>query len=261
MEKISLKNFSIPSNYVLIKPDPDFEFVEVAPESQFDINGEPVKIWIGYNSETHGRHFGITGKVIAVPEKLVFNKQKIEKYKKKLGSTRMVSDQIRIANLMESSLEVDVLMELQPGDKVWFSYLCQINAVTNKILIDTEEYGMCFLARYDELYCYERDGELELINGWVWIKRIERKTTTSSGIELQLSEKNKFHNGHGEIVKFGKPVMNYMDGEKEYPWAFSGGEQVVYASKMGHPIEYGMHRKLTDSEVYSIRRKHIYAVL
>lgn len=261
MEKISLKDFNISNNYVLIKPDPDYEFVEVAPESQFEINGDPVKIWIGYNSETHGRHFGITGKVVALPERLVFNKKKIEKYKKRLGSTRLLSDQINIAVLMESSQEIDVDMELKLDDKVWFSYLCQINAVTNKILIDTVEHGMCFLAKYEELYCYERNGNIELINGWVWIRRIEREKTTKSGIELQLSESNKYQNGHAEIVKFGNPVRDYMDGKKEYPWEFNGGEQVVYAKKMGHPIEYGMHRKLTEDEIYSIRRKHIYAVL
>ncbi len=120
---------------------------------------------------------------------------------------------------------------------------------------------MCFLAKYEELYCYQRNGEVELINGWVWIQRIERNEETESGLKLQLSASNKYENGHATIVKAGKPVKEYMDSKSEYPWDFNGGEQVVYASKMGHDLSYSMHRDLYDKEVLSIRRKHIYAVL
>lgn len=261
MEKISLANFSIPFNYLLIKPDPDFEFIEVDPKSGFEVNNEPVKIWIGYNTETHARHFGITGKVLAVPDTLVFNKQKIDDYKKQIGSVRMVSDQIAVAALMGASQEIDVDMEVETGDKVWFSYLCQLNAVLEQLLIDTEEHGMCFLVKYEDLYCFERDKEKTLVNGWVWIQRAKKEEKTASGIELQLDEKNKYQNGRAMIVKAGKPVKAYMDGTKEDPIAFHGGEQVVYNSHAGHPIEYSMHRKLHEEEVYSIRRRHIYAIL
>lgn len=255
MEKISLENFSIARNWVLIKPDPDFEFVELKTP------GGIVEIQVGYTSETHGRHFGITGTVLAVPDELVFNKQRIEKYKKRIGSKRLISDEIRVALLMSSSQEIDVDMELELNDKVWFSYLCQINAVTNKYLIDIEGHGMCFLVKYEEIYCYERAGEVQLINGWVWIQRIERTRKTESGIELQLADTNKYENGHACIIKSGSPVREYMDGRQDYPWRFNGGEQVVYASRMGHPIEYSMYRKLTEDEVLCVRRKHIYAVL
>jgi len=261
MEKISLKNFRIPANYILIKPDPDFEFVEIETKDSIFGPAKKVQLKVGYTSETHGRHFGITGKILAVPDKLVFNKSRIMKYKDRIGSARLVSDQIKVAVLMGASQEIDVDMEVKIDDKVWFSYLCQINAVTKELLIDTEEHGMCFLAKYEELYCYQRNGEIELINGWVWIQRIERNDETESGLKLQLSASNKYENGHATIVKAGKPVNGYMDSKSEYPWDFNGGEQVVYASKMGHPVEYSMHRDLHDKEVLSIRRKHIYAVL
>ena len=261
MEKISLVDFKIPFNYLLIKPDPDFEFIEVDPKVGFKVNNEPVKIWIGYNTETHARHFGITGKVIAIPDRLVFNGQKVENYKKQIGSVRTVSDQIAIADLMSASQEIDVDMEVITGDKVWFSYLCQLNAVTNQLLVDTVEQGMCFLVKYEDLYCYERKGEVSLVNGWVWIQRVKRETKTAFGIELQVAEKNQFINGRAMIIKSGNPVKAYIDGSREDTTGFNGGEQVIYNSKAGHPIEYGMHRKLHDDEVYSIRRKHIYAII
>lgn len=261
MRKASIHAIRIPNNYLLIKPDPDFEFIEVDPASGFEINNEPVKIWIGYNSETHARHFGITGEVLVCPDRLVFNRGRIEKYKKKIGSVRVTSDQIAVAALMGASQEIDVDMEVEPGDKVWFSYLCQLNAVMEKLLIDTEEHGLCFLVRYEDLYCYERDQEKTLVNGWVWIKRIKRADKTASGIDLNLNETNQYQNGRALIVKAGKAVKGYMDGKIEDQINFQGGEQVVYNGKMGHPVEYAMHRKLHDDEVYSIRRKHIYAII
>lgn len=261
MKKISLSNFSIPQNYVLIKPDPDYEFIELPPGSELEINNEPTKIWVGYTSETHGRHFGITGQVLCVPDKLVYNKKRIEKFKKQVGALWNFGDQITVAALMGASMHIDTELEVEVGDKIWFSYLCQINAVVDKLLIDTEEHGICFLAKYEDLYCREREGELELINGWVWIQRIERTRKTESGLELQFSDKNLYENGHAVIVKAAKPLKGYMDGGSDYGLDINGGEQVIYNAAMGHPMEYSMHRKVTEKEVLSIRRKHIYAII
>lgn len=259
MNKISLDSFSISRNYVLIKPDPDFEFIEITTEDSLYGPSKTVELQVGYTSETHGRHFGITGKILAVPDHLIFNKSRIDNYKKRIGSSRSVSDMIKISCLMEDSNELDTDMELQLGDKVWFSYLCQINAVTDGLIIDIEEHGLCFLARYEELYCFERNGEIELINGWCWIDRKEEDTVSPSGLQIQFSDKNKYQSGIGFVIKSGKPVRNYIDGSREYPWAFKHGDEVIYSKKMGHPMEYSLHRKLTDREVYSVRRKHIYA--
>lgn len=239
MKTISLKTFRIPANYVLVKPDPDFEFVKIKPESEFSALTEEVEIQIGYTSETHARHYGISGTVVVLPEQLIFNPKKRPN---------------------KISMPFDVEMELQINDKVFFDYLCQINAVTDKLIIDTEEHGLCFLCKYEDLYCYERNGEVELINGWVWIKRIE-KDKEVKGIELQLSDKNKFLSGQAIVVKAAKPVRKYMEGMSEDPIEFKGGEHIIYDPRFGHEMEYSMHRLLSEDEVLSIRRKNIYSVV
>lgn len=260
MRKVSLADFSIPNNYVLIKPDPDFEFIEVPSTSPM---AESTKIWIGYDSETIGRHYGITGTVLVVPENLKFNKPRIKKLRDRIsnGKNREVSDQIVMANLVNSSLSIDVDMELQPTDKVWFDYMCQINAVVDRLLIDTEEHGMCFLVKYEDIYCLERDGELKVINGWVWVQPLEKETTTDSGLEVVLSDTEKYLKNTGVIVNAAAPIKGYLDYDSEDPVELNPGDEVIYNEKIGFPVEYSVHRKLTDKETYCIRRKDIYAVV
>lgn len=239
MKTVSLNTFKIPANYILVKPDPDFEFVRIKPDSEFSAITDEVEIQIAYTSKTHARHYGISGTVVVLPNQLIYNKKKREN---------------------KISMEFDVDMELQLNDKVWFDYLCQINAVTDKLIVDTEEHGLCFLCKYEDIYCFDRNGEIELVNGWVWIRRIERDAE-SAGLELKFSDKNKFIPGQAIIVKAGKPVKDYLDGINEEPIDFNGGEQVIYDPRFGHEMEYSMHRSLTESEVMSIRRKHIYAIV
>lgn len=259
MKKINLEKFKIPSNYVLIKPEPDFEFIKVEPKNKFSGESGPVEILIAHTTETHARHFSITGTVLVNPEKLIFNKKRIKDFKR--GRANDESRREGVARLMEASLEIDVDIDTEVGDKVWFSYLCQLNAVIHKLIIDTEEHGICFLIKYEDIYCYQRKDAVFLINGWVWIKRVERSRKTDTGLELQFSTKNTHEPNWAIIIKSSNPVRDYMDSKPEGSINFNGGEQVIYNDKMGHPLEYGLHRELTDDEVLSVRRKHIYAVI
>ncbi len=239
MRTISLTTFKIPANYILIKPNPDFEFVKIKPESEFSALTEEVEIKIGYTSETHARHYGVSGTVLVLPEQLIFNRTRRQ-------------DKI--------TMPFDVDMELEIGDKVFFDYLCQIRAVSDKLIVETEEHGMCFLCKYEEVYCYERNNEVSLINGWVWIERIE-KEKEAAGLELVLDDKNKFIKGQARVIKAGKAVRKYLEGGSEDPIEFFGGENIIYDPRMGHEMEYSMHRLLTDKEVLSVRRKNIYAIV
>lgn len=260
MEKVSIANFRIPNNFVLLKPDPDYEFVEVPVNSGIlDSSGEPVKFWIGKDPESDARHYGVTGTVIVTPDKLVFNKKQMKELRGQQENLD-ISQQVAMARLNENSMSLDVDMELECGDKVWFHYVAQINAVTENLLVDTIEEGMCFLVRYEDLYCYERNGQVELINGWVWIQRIEKEKDVH-GIEIQYDKKNAFEKNRAIIVKAGKAVRDYLDGEPEDPISFHGGEEVAYHDKIGFEMEYSLHRKLTDKPTLSIRRRHIMAVI
>ena len=230
MRIISLSTFRIPANYILIKPDPDFEFVKIKPDSEFSAITEEVEIKIGYTSETHARHYGISGTVVTLPEQLIFNPT------------------IRQEKI---TMPFDVDMELEIGDKVFFDYLCQIKAVSDKLIVDTEEHGMCFLCKYEDVYCFERNEELTLINGWVWIQRLE-KDKKVSGLEMVLTDKNKFVKGQAKVIKAAKAVRKYIEGHSEDPIELFGGENIIYDPRFGHEMEYSMHRLLTDGEVLSV---------
>lgn len=251
MQQADTERLRILYNYVLVKPDKDYDFVSV---------GDDIKLKIAYNSETHGRHFGITGTVIKTPEQLLYLKNEVDVIKYGIGLIRTESEGIQISNMVNSSLSADVDNDLKEGDKIWFDYLCQINAVTDNLLVKTE-HGICFLIRYDEIYAYQRDdNDVELINGWIWIRRIE-KDKSLGGLELHYADNHKYQSGMAEVVRASKAVRSYIDGNTESQIYLKGGETVLYNHKMGFPMEYAAHRQLTDTEVLNIRRKDIYAVL
>ena len=265
MIKIDLSTLRIPQNYILVKPDDDFKYIEIEPDNQFSALKESVKLEIGYDPLSNAKHYSITGKILAVPERLIFNKKQVEKrINGKSNKNLSLSDKIAISELREASLDNDVDMELIVDDKVWFEYLSQVTAITENLVVDVKDHGLCFFIKYDRLYSYQRNNEeMELINGWIWIQKVDAIKKTATGIDLQLSEDHQFKPNLGMIVKASNPVRNYLETyeEGEDLIGFNGGEQVVYDGRFGYEAEYDMHRKLNHKPTFSIKRKHIIAVL
>jgi hypothetical protein len=265
MIKIDLSTLRIPQNIILVKPDDDFKYIELKPQSELSVIKEPVILEIGYDPLSNAKHYSITGKILAVPERLIFNKKQVEKIiNGKTNKNITLSDRIAISELREASLDNDVDMELIVEDKVWFEYLSQVTAITENLVVDVKDHGLCFFIRYDRLYSYQRnEEEMELINGWIWIQKVDAVKKTETGIDLELSESNQFKPNLGMIVKASNPVRNYLETyeEGEDLIGFNGGEQVVYDGRFGYEAEYDTHRKLNDKPTFSIKRKHIIAVL
>lgn len=257
MLKIELEKLRIPENLVLIKPDPDFEFVTIHPE-----DGEDVKIWIGYDPETMAQHYGVTGKVLKLPEQLSFRLDALEKAKKGMSTHRTPGEAKLINDITTSSLDYEVENELQEGDKVWFDYLNQISVFDEKRLVEVEGHGICFFVRYDTLYCYERDNEIKLLNGWVWIERLKADDITPAGLHLPGSRKETRVPKKARIVKASVPIKRYKDKyHSEEPVELKEGQEILFDDRFGHPVEYELHRTIHNKEVLCIRRKNMYAIL
>src|SRR5690606_6513641 len=149
---------------------------------------KPSKLLIGHDIEKMARHYSVTGKVLKVPERLAFHGNIIDKFKEHIGPNRSYAERVMLSEMNDASLSIDVECELEAGDKVWFDYLAQIASWEEMLIVDVEGYGQCFFVRYDQFYCAERNGEIHLLNGYVWIEKVKKADKTDMGLLLSMNE-------------------------------------------------------------------------
>lgn len=250
---IDISNIRIPSNYVLIKPDPDHEKV-----------GE---IIIGKDNPTEARHYSITGTVLATPEKLIYNGRKIAELKK--GA---IIDNTEIQRLHKQSIEFDVPMELKTGDKVWFHYNEQFNARTQGQGIETKD-GYAIFMRYDSLFAYKRiDHPLTPVNGLIFVEPItdivvedgRNLIKHESGIDIVVLNKEKKLRKQqlGKVIRVGVPCDGYLNHGLYDSDCVQEGDTICYARQLATPFEYDLHRTVEDNrELFKVRRKDIYYII
>lgn len=246
---MDVSNIEIKNNYVLIKPDKDYETLKCG-------------LFIGSTAETEARHYGITGEVLVTPEKLIFRGKEINELRSVTGG-QYGDDQLKtLHELVNGSLEFKTECELKPGDKVWFDYLAHINAISEKKAITIEGHGECILVEYTRVFIRERKGERAPINGWIWIKTIQGERDLGNGIEVpetvDVTVKNE-----AIVVTVGKPIEQYLSA-LESDRGLEGlqpGMRIFFNQGVMTPLEYTLHESDGLEKLYKIKRKDIYAVL
>ena len=171
----------IPRNYVLIQCEPLQDKVMIA--------GKELLIDTSYEAQDYVTTCGI---VTHLPEKLYFN-----------------------PNNVNESMEWDTDMELQVGDKVYMDYHSVMMAFGHKVdkmqdkpdprWIEIDGKDHVFI-HYQDIFCYERGGELKTVNGYSIVEMVEKPQST---IELV----SKTYEDHVKVVITGTPNRRYLNPE------------------------------------------------
>jgi hypothetical protein len=215
-------------NNVLIKFDEEPEEIEVS--------GVSLKIDTSFNKM---QHQVTTGTVMALPQRLYFDRTNVVK-----------------------SVEYDVDMELQVGDRVIMSYLSYGEAIKNASIDD------CHYVRYDEIHVILRGDQVIPINGLVLIepinmtesnevKEVSKFLILPDYVKVQKSETRG-------IVRYkGKPVKRYLldrfDTIYESEDDVQVGDYVYFSPNYAVPLQYDMHKSLPMT-LYRMRRKDIQGI-
>lgn len=215
-------------NNVLIKFDEEPEEIEVS--------GVSLKIDTSFNKM---QHQVTTGTVMALPQRLYFDRTNVVK-----------------------SVEYDVDMELQVGDRVIMSYLSYGEAIKNASI------DGCHYVRYDEIHVILRGDQVIPINGLVLIepinmtesnevKEVSKFLILPDYVKIQKSETRG-------IVRYkGKPVKRYLldrfDTIYESEDDVQVGDYVYFSPNYAVPLQYDMHKSLPIT-LYRMRRKDIQGV-
>lgn len=275
--KLKPSQIHIPSNYVLILPDPDF--------TNFHFAGHESTLQVGNkDAETLASHYSVRGKVYAVPDKLVFSLAQIKKNlvpeAPMLSNEEMFfyfkSNMVLNKGYKAGSVLFDVPMEVETGDVAYFNYQEHYSCYEQARWIETE-LGEMLLIKYDNLICCHPEANpsaVRMLNGYLLVEVISttsvfgKRTYEKAGIVMNDSKDDTKRvtkkKSIGYITHFGSHVRNYLENSENNEGAhdFTGGELIVYNPKVAPPLQFNLHQSAFEGmELVKIHRKDIFCIL
>jgi hypothetical protein len=239
-------NVKIKENYVLVLPDRSYdEDLE---------NG--LEISDAFNP---AYHWSVHGTVLAIPEKLSFNKYLISKLKR---STKRVYDYRLdlVRRLYHKSTEYDTDMQVKVGDRVVFNYMSQLTAKEEGAII---EGGAC-LMRYDALYMAKRGNEGIMLNGFILVEPIElsEQELSQIGVGLKIALRDNLKEGYGIVRKMGIPNRSYLSGKYSDGVDLHIGQLVGFDKSNQVTMEWQYHKKENGGKKawFKMQRKDVFAL-
>ncbi len=225
MKREELNKIQPLNNLVLIKIDKEFNDQIVFKES-----GVKLYFDTSYSKE---RHSTVTGEVVKLPFKLIFNDHK---------------------NI--NSMQWLTSIELEIGDKVWCNWTAFRKAFDgSKGLRFVCEGSLYILVNYGDIVVSMRGDDIICLNGYCLIEPV---------LQLDLPENlrsewlNKPSKLYGKVFKLGKPNEDYMedaysDGMDE---DIQEGDIILFAKAADLLLEYELHKSLLgDRAFYKIQRR------
>jgi hypothetical protein len=219
----SIDQFHPTNNYVLFRPDwEDEEVVRIAG----------IKMWIDTRFEK-GMHAPVGGTVMKCPSRIVFD------------PTAPV-------------LDYDTDMEIQDGDFITVEFHEVFSAIENseqrRVYVGDEK---CLLVRYDRLIGAVRGDRVIPLNGYIFAEPLPPDDVS----EFEIVEfRQKQHHQNAAIVKHvGQKVRRYW-WDRDYgcdTLEVTVGEKIYFINHADVLVEHDYHRKMFDTPMFRIRRKHI----
>lgn len=278
---IEIKRIKILRNYVLVKPDEKYETFQrsgketdiIAPDFIYDNKGKRAMV--------EERNFSVKGTVYAIPQKLVFDVKKALKIERsntitvKINGKHQVNDfglMDKVGRMRKNSLLYDTDIELEVGDRVYFSYTAHMTAKENGMFIDTDQ-GKMMLMKYDDI-CMTIDKNnkpLKMINGYILVEpdnfqidEAEGVETINSGgivlVNLKSKEKRRRKKMAGTVIASGNPVRGYknFEHEQDSDVTIEKGDRIIFDPRTARELEMMYHQEMSEKFLYLLHRKDIY---
>lgn len=278
---MNINNIKIPSNYVLVKPDADFNSIIIDGRDTGIILGDSADakdfLADNYRDEAQdiatnsGQKKSVTGTVIKVCQKLIFNGEKLTKQRQ--GFSNDMAYMAMLSKIRSESVVYDVPIEVKEGDKVVFDYVSHYECYQSGQYIETED-GDYFILKYDQLYAKytKEDGsDLYPLNGKVFVEALEREKEVVLGdILMVYTEDNKSFDtvGYikgkklqiGQILASGCICKGYIDDLDmgDDTTKLNNGDYIAFKWAYATPFQSEMHQKFfPNKRVMVLNRKDV----
>lgn len=256
---IDPSKLKIISNYVLVLPDKDFETYQfggketgiLAASYEYDEKGQM--------QSAKQKHIAVSGIVYAVPNKLIFNADKIWNLQdnndlRQGVRVRQPHIQQKIDRYRSNSVQFDVPIEISVGDRVYFEYLA--HQLSQSIMTDL---GIMLLIKYDMLIMTDKG---TMLNGFILVENEEFEAPKSTlTLVMDKTEKKTRNRAQGKVISSNGMCNGYLDHRNHYDGNIETGDTIVYDPRFAKELEYGLHRIFSEKRLIRIQRKDVYAVL
>lgn len=227
----------ITANYVLVLPDENFS----------ERNGLKIA-----DSFEPAKHYSVRGKVVEVPNRLVYGGDFLKK--NKIGRNLSLGPMTDIyQKLFLDSLEWDTDMELSVGDDVFFKYNMHMLCYDHNLIVRRNGRDH-YLIRYDYLYMAN---ESKMLNGWVLVEPVkwtDEELVTENGTRRITKKTNKL--GVGIVKCVGSKNRDYLNYDKADA-DVSVGDKIFFRHSKSVPIEYKFHKTFEFGNCFRMQRKDI----
>lgn len=261
----------IPINYVLIKPDSVLETYQVAGK-ETGIIAPQFKYDKGKSYSDLDKHVSVCGEVFSIPERLVYNGDKIRNIQ--LGSDWQMDRSLRktVDHLRETTVQFDVDIDVKVGDKVYFDYLAYKSCLSSGRIIQTDQ-GHMLLIKYDMLILAIRKESVIMLNGYLLVENdiepVDKEdgvvgTLLDSGIFIPQTKKKApkaRKQAKATIIHSGGKVKRYLDFVNVVDGDGINGDAIIYDPRHAKDLEFGLHQIFSDKKLKRIQRKDIFLVL
>jgi len=272
--EIDVDKIIIPHNWVLIKPDMNFD--------TFQVKGRETGIHVAPWGVNQASHISVTGTVYKVPQRLVYNGYEVKKRRRALSNIESEPD-LELPIIRSQSMAYDVNMELRPGDIVYYEYTTRLSAMKEGRILDTTE-GEMMLVPYDLLiltfpYGTNRESiqpnNVRMLNGYLLIKPLEyalektlqgvRGVRTEMDLFRPVKEDEKYVKFNdiqfANVILCGSQVRDYIDFDKapvDDMVIGRTGQKIAYDARMQKRLEVEHHHIVFKQYIlYRIHRKDI----
>lgn len=256
---IKISELDIPTNYVAVKADEDYD--------NYQVDGRDTGIKSGLAFGTAGQRVSIFGTVVKAPNKLVFLGDEIRETRNIYGDSEQGTDEADL--LKHQSVLYDVPVEVKAGDRVMYFYKNHMDAYRNNMVIHTDE-GPVMIMRYDTLTAVLlSEDELYPLNGYLFIELKEKATDKQTTAGIHLLEKThmgvKFKNkmSIGKVIEVGSLVNGYIEFLNEAPddaTEFKNGDFIYFDARMTRNLQFNLHQTLKTPRIV-LHRKDIYGII
>jgi hypothetical protein len=241
-------------NLCAILPDANF--------THFQQDGNDTELASGFSAESAGQRLSVSGTIVKLPQRLIFNANEIKKARKVFSND--MPSLARIGKLRQSSVLYDVDIEPKIGDRVYFNYMQHYECYQRGAWIETEK-GDVLLMSYDSLILsHESDKPktIKPLNGLVLIEPLEfdKEKNKLSTVDLKKYQNKVGKLGIARVELVGGLCRGYMEDLDIKPDKneLMKNHIILYKPLGAHLLEWGLHQKLyANRRIMAIHRKNI----
>lgn len=212
------------NNWVLLRPLQDNSKIKTE-------SGVELYMDTDYKPENHAK---VLCEVLAIPKQLIYNKKR-----------------------KEYSMEWKTEMNVKIGEKVIINYLKSLDAEKyNHFVVNGEKL---YLVPYSSLYLAMRNNQIIMLNGYMLMEQISKKSKFGS---ILAPNEYEFKKGNRRaIVRYmHEPNLEYIYQSHVDDDIMSEGDQVILSYGFNRKAENELH-KILDKDYLVVQRYQIAAVL